>query len=144
VPKSYNHRTHPTKLHRPPPGHCRWCNIPILKADGTINRRRSWCSQRCVGEYLLRTRPEVMRQHIFFRDEGVCAMCHTAHRYNNADWQADHVVPLFMAYGDASFWEPENLQILCTDPCHKIKTKSDRDRYSFVAKMSRTKPNRPA
>jgi 5-methylcytosine-specific restriction endonuclease McrA len=67
------------------------------------------------------------------------------HRYNNADWQADHVLPLFMAFGDPPFWDPENLQILCTDPCHKIKTADDRAKYSFVAGgREKRKRNRPA
>lgn len=116
----------------------------MYRADGKLNLRRNWCGQRCVGEYLLRTDAKMMRQHVFFRDNGVCAMCKTEHRYNNADWQADHIVPLFMAYGDPSFWEPENVQILCTDPCHKLKTKNDAAKYGFVAKMARGKPpNRP-
>lgn len=139
TPVSYNHRTHPSKLRRSAPGHCRWCNVAILKADGTLNLRRSWCGQRCVTEYLLRTDPKVMRQHIFFRDDGVCAMCKTKHPYNNGDWEADHEMPLFLAYGDPAFWEPENLQILCKDPCHKIKTQADRIRYGFVTKLAKGK-----
>jgi 5-methylcytosine-specific restriction endonuclease McrA len=134
---SYNHRTHPSKLNRPPPGRCRWCLAVILRADGTVNRRKSWCSLRCVGEYLLRTDPKVYRQHIFFRDNGVCAACGVQHRYNNADWQADHILPLFMAFADSAAWDPENLQILCTDPCHKIKSADDRAKYGFVLEAER-------
>jgi 5-methylcytosine-specific restriction endonuclease McrA len=75
-----------------------------------------------------------MRQHVFFRDDGVCGMCGTKHRYNNADWEADHIEPLFTAFGDASYFEPENVQILCHDPCHKIKSAADREKYGFLMK----------
>jgi 5-methylcytosine-specific restriction endonuclease McrA len=146
MPPSYNHRTHPSKLTRPPPGYCRWCALPILKVDGTINRRRSWCSQQCVGEYLLRTDAKMYRQHIFFRDDGVCARCNKKHRYNNGDWQADHILPLAIAFGDPAFWDPENLQLLCTDPCHKEKSAEDRTKYSFIWEAERKRrlaaPNR--
>lgn len=55
-------------------------------------------------------------------------------------WEADHIIPLFMAFGDWSFWEPENLQILCKDPCHKAKSKSDMARYGFVIERKNKKP----
>lgn len=139
------HRIHPSKLRRAPPGICTWCLQPILRADGTVNRRRRWCSQACVGHYLLRTDSKVWRQHIFFRDEGICAGCGKQHRYNNADWEADHIEPLFMAYADPSYWEPENLQILCTAPCHKTKSANDMARYGWVLEKERkAKLNRPA
>lgn len=81
----------------------------------------------------------MMRQHIFFRDDGVCAACGKKHRYNNADWQADHIQPLFLAYGDWAFWEPDNLQILCHDPCHKAKSKDDMAKYGFTLKLSKNR-----
>lgn len=138
------HRIHPSKLLRAPPGICTWCIQPILRADGTVNRRRRWCSQTCVGHYLLRTDPKVWRQHIFFRDDGFCADCGKQHRYNNGDWQADHIQPLFLAFGAAEFWEPENLQILCTDPCHKKKSADDMKKYGFVLDRARKRPGRTA
>lgn len=82
----------------------------------------------------------MMRQHVFFRDDGVCAECNKQHKYNNSDWEADHREPLFMAFGDASYWEPENVQLLCTSPCHKQKTKSDMEKYGFVLKLARNRP----
>ncbi|USN15529.1 HNH nuclease [Brevundimonas phage vB_BpoS-Kikimora] len=133
LPVSYNHRTHPSKITRQPPGHCRWCGVKIFKVDGvTLNLRRSWCGQTCVNQYLLRSDPKVMRQHVFLRDEGKCAKCGKVWNRLSDKWQADHVVPLFLAFGDWSFWEPENVQILCTDPCHKEKSASDMARYGFV------------
>lgn len=42
-----------------------------------------------------------------------------------------------MAFGNPDFWEPENVQVLCSDPCHKAKSKSDMEKYGFVLKMSK-------
>lgn len=65
-----------------------------------------------------------MRRHIFFRDGGKCACCPTTFISVHAAWEADHIKPLVSANGDPSFWEPENLRLLCV-PCHVIKTKGD-------------------
>lgn len=74
-----------------------------------------------------------MRQHVFFRDQGYCAACGKKHPYNNNDWQADHILPLFMAFGDPAFWEPENVVILCLE-CHKHKSNADRIKYGTSVK----------
>jgi hypothetical protein len=134
-----SHRTHPSKVRRVPPGYCRWCAKPIYKVDGTLSLSRSWCGPRCVTEYLLRTDSKVMRQHVFFRDQGRCAACGIEHRNNNSDWEADHILPLFTAMGDSSYWEPENVQILCVDPCHRTKTASDRVKFGHFMKKSTPK-----
>lgn len=139
-PARVTHRTHPRKAKKPGRGTCTWCLKPILRPDGSQNMRRTFCDQVCVSAYLLRTDPKVMRQHIFVRDDGRCARCGTVWAYNSADWEADHVEPLREAYGDPRFWEPENLQILCNDPCHKDKTREDRARYGW----GRRKPARKA
>lgn len=137
VPSSYDHRTYPGKLIHPAPGHCRWCSQPIFRADGTINRRKTFCGQVCVSHYLLRADPKEMRRHVFFRDQGVCAMCHTRWLYMDDPWEADHMEPLFLAFGDLAYWEPENVQVLCKHPCHKIKSADDMRRYGFVLKLSK-------
>lgn len=85
-----------------------------------------------------------MRQHVFLRDEGYCAHCKKQWKYLSDPWQADHEQPLFMAFGNPDFWEPENVQILCTDPCHKIKSKSDMEKYGFVLKMAKGPKAKPA
>ncbi|AFU86898.1 hypothetical protein Ccr32_gp066 [Caulobacter phage Ccr32] len=132
------HRTYPGKLIAPAPGHCRWCTGPILKPDGSINRRKTFCSQVCVSHYLLRADPAEMRRHVFFRDQGVCAACKKRWLYlDDSGWQADHIEPLFLAFGDLAYWEPENVQVLCTDPCHKQKSADDMRKYGFVLKLTR-------
>lgn len=138
VPSSTTHRTYPGRLLKPAPGSCRWCGVWILKKDGEIDRRRTFCGQTCVTNYLLRSDPSVMRRHVFFRDRGVCGMCGHQHlSLNSRDWQADHIEPLFLAFGDPKFWEPENVQVLCTHPCHKVKSADDMQRYGFAIELAK-------
>lgn len=48
---------------------CRWCGWPVPKG------RRTWCSQTCIDEYLVRKNPGDARNRVFRRDRGVCAVC---------------------------------------------------------------------
>ncbi|MCG8436406.1 MAG: HNH endonuclease, partial [Gammaproteobacteria bacterium] len=50
-------------------GQCRWCGRKPKPP------RRTWCSQECVDEYLIRTDPKVARAKVYGRDRGVCAIC---------------------------------------------------------------------
>lgn len=136
------HRTYPGRIKRPAPGMCRWCGVLIWKPDGMIDRNRTFCGQQCVTNYLLRADPSVMRRHVFFRDQGFCGICGKQHlSLRSKDWQADHMIPLFMAAGDPEFWEPENVQVLCTSPCHHAKSSADRERYAGVrALLKETEP----
>ena len=56
-------------LLKQPKGHCRWCGVPVT------GRRRTWCSDACVAEYMLRASPARLRQALYRRDQGVCAIC---------------------------------------------------------------------
>src|SRR3954468_19686544 len=55
-----------------PPHICHWC---LTSLDG-LSRRRTWCSQSCVDEYLIRSSASYAREKVFERDRGVCARCH--------------------------------------------------------------------
>jgi 5-methylcytosine-specific restriction protein A len=48
---------------------CRWCHGP------TAPPRRTFCSEECVHEWLIRRDPGYVRQEVFKRDKGVCAVC---------------------------------------------------------------------
>lgn len=48
---------------------CRWCKGPIAPP------RRSWCSDACVKEYLIRSSADTLRSAVYERDKGVCACC---------------------------------------------------------------------
>lgn len=48
---------------------CRWCQKPVAPP------RRSWCSDECVKEFLVRNNTASLRAATFKRDRGVCAAC---------------------------------------------------------------------
>lgn len=70
-----------------------------------------------------------MRRHVFFRDEGKCADCGFVHPYLDGEWENDHIIPLMRGLSDPTLFDPENCRILCIEPCHKLKTASDRRKY---------------
>src|SRR5580700_9256900 len=49
---------------------CRWCDLEIL-----AKRRRTFCSDYCVHQHRLRTDPGYLRDQVFARDRGICALC---------------------------------------------------------------------
>ena len=51
-------------------GRCAWCGTTELPKG-----RKSWCSQKCVDEYLMRSSSSGMRAAVYRRDRGVCAIC---------------------------------------------------------------------
>lgn len=50
---------------------CRVCQEEVPKG------RRSFCSDACVHHHKLRTQPQYVRDCLFRRDRGVCAICGT-------------------------------------------------------------------
>lgn len=48
---------------------CRWCRQPVPKG------RKTWCSQQCVDDALIRCQPSYARRKVEERDKGVCAAC---------------------------------------------------------------------
>ena len=48
---------------------CRWCGKRVEPP------RRSWCSQKCVEEYQIRSNPGFARARVWERDRGICALC---------------------------------------------------------------------
>lgn len=108
---------------------CRWCGLLIRDDQGVLDTSKTFCGTPCKTHYQLRADPTKMREHVFFRDAGVCAACGTKHQYLDGDWEADHVKALMVAYGDPEYWEPDNVVILCTKPCHVKKSRQDRQKY---------------
>lgn len=51
-------------------GVCSWCGTDELPKG-----RRSWCSQECVDEYLIRSSSAHVRTLVEKRDGGICADC---------------------------------------------------------------------
>jgi hypothetical protein len=50
---------------------CRWRRVEVPKG------RRSFCSDACAYEHKLRSDPGYLREQVFQRDFGVCALCGT-------------------------------------------------------------------
>jgi 5-methylcytosine-specific restriction endonuclease McrA len=55
--------------HDPAQRRCQWCGGPVPKG------RRTFCSEECVDELLIRTRPEYARRKVLERDHGICSTC---------------------------------------------------------------------
>lgn len=119
---------------------CRWCRLEILAP-----RRRTFCSEFCVHQWRLRTDPGYLRDQVFARDQGVCAMCATdtvaAYRQlkrsrgkaraealamwglesvgaRRSLWDADHILAVAEGGGQCDL---DNLRTLCL-PCHREVT----------------------
>ena len=135
VPKGQNGR-----------GLCRWCQLEVPP------RRFTFCSEWCVHEWRLRTDPGYLRDQVFARDKGKCALCGVDARTAYFDlkrsrgthrikmlarwglksinrkslWDADHVVPVVEGGGECDL---ANLRTLCVI-CHRQQTLELRRRIS--------------
>jgi 5-methylcytosine-specific restriction protein A len=115
---------------------CRWCDLEIL-----ARRRRTFCSDYCVHQHRLRTDPGYLRDQVYARDRGICALCQadTVAIYaalkrsrgaarvaglslyglrsigsRKSLWDADHILPVAEGGGQCDL---DNLRTLCL-PCH--------------------------
>src|SRR4051794_25196836 len=92
------------------PAVCRWCGGAVPP------KRFTFCSPVCVHEWKLRTDPGYLREKVFERDRGVCALCgldteqirkdkrkldYKARKQFEKDWglrrslwDADHILPV--------------------------------------------------
>jgi 5-methylcytosine-specific restriction enzyme A len=127
---------------------CRWCELEVL-----AKRRRTFCSDYCVHQWRLRTDPGYLRDQVFARDHGICAVCQidTIAAYNalkrargpariaglhlygmksittrRSLWDADHIRPVAEGGGQCDL---DNLRTLCL-LCHREATTQLRIRLS--------------
>lgn len=142
----------PGELPRGPGGRplCRWCSLEVPKG------RRTFCSEWCVNEWRLRTDPGYLREQVFARDGGVCALCgiDTVAEFNRIRrlrgerrrlalkewglrgmsrtslWDADHIVPVVEGGGECDL---SNLRTLCLK-CHREVTDALRKRQKQEAR----------
>ena len=127
---------------------CRWCNLEVPQ------RRFTFCSDWCVHEWRLRTDPGYLREQVFVRDRGRCAMCRTdahaayaelkrargVHRLKLLErwglkrltrrslWDADHIIPVVEGGGECDL---HNLRTLCLI-CHRTQTSELRRRLASL------------
>jgi len=125
---------------------CRWCNLEVPA------RRSTFCSDWCVHEWRLRSDPGYLRDQVFLRDRGICALCladaraayfdlkraRGAHRARllahwglsrisrKTLWDADHILPVAEGGGECDL---QNIRTLCLI-CHRRKTAELRLRLS--------------
>ena len=119
---------------------CRWCGGAVQ------GRRVTFCSAACVHEWRLRTDPSYLREQVFARDRGVCAVCGTdtetlrkgkrkldwrSRREFEREWggrrnlwDADHIVPVVEGGGECDL---SNMRTLCLK-CHQAATAELRKR----------------
>jgi 5-methylcytosine-specific restriction enzyme A len=121
---------------------CRWCNLEVPRG------RLTFCSEWCVEEWKLRSDPGHLREKVFQRDRGVCALCgldcitelHRIKRLRGAArskasaewglrgrksiWDADHVIPVVEGGGECDL---SNMRTLCLK-CHREHTAELRGR----------------
>ncbi len=120
---------------------CRWCLLEILS-----RRRRTFCSEFCVHQWRLRSDPGYLREQVFARDRGICAVCRAdtiaifaalrrargqaqsaglrlygmaTIRSRRSLWDADHIVPVAEGGGQCAL---DNLRTLCL-VCHREQTR---------------------
>lgn len=125
---------------------CRWCQLEVLN-----RRRRTFCSDYCVDQWRLRTDPGYLRERVFLRDHGICAVCKTdtnavysaLKRARGAArvaglrlygmktitsrrtlWDADHILPVAEGGGQCDL---DNIRTLCV-LCHREATAQLRQR----------------
>ena len=128
---------------------CRWCNLEVPLG------RFTFCSDWCVHEWRLRTDSGYLRERVFERDSGVCALCGVdtkaayldlkrsrgSHRLKLLErwglsritrktlWDADHIVPVAEGGGQCDL---DNLRTLCLI-CHREQTRHLRQRLAEAA-----------
>src|ERR1700685_563055 len=121
---------------------CRWCNLEVPPG------RLTFCSQWCVEEWRLRSDPGHLRDRVFQRDRGMCAVCgincvaelgrvkklrgaervravaEWGLRGRKTLWDADHIVPVAEGGGECDL---SNMRTLCLK-CHRAHTAELRER----------------
>ncbi len=151
---------HRPDLRRGPAGLplCRWCDLEIL-----ARRRRTFCSDFCVHQWRLRSDPGYLRDQVFARDRGRCAVCAAdtiaifaalkrargsareeglrvygmrSMSSRRSLWDADHIVPVAEGGGQCDL---DNIRTLCL-LCHREETARLRKRLRAARTMLRTSP----
>jgi 5-methylcytosine-specific restriction enzyme A len=121
---------------------CRWCSLEVPPG------RLTFCSQWCVEEWKLRSNPGHLRDRVFERDRGVCAVCGIdcvaewarLKKLRGAAkgravcewglggrktlWDADHILPVAEGGGECDL---SNMRTLCLK-CHRVQTSELQER----------------
>lgn len=116
----HGHRTWQRSEHvKPRRKVCRWCGSTNLGP-----RRRSFCSEACVEEFMIRSDSGYARGKVLRRDEWRCVQCCAT------GTDCDHIVPVSEGGGCCGL---DNLRILCS-ACHGRVTGELRKRLNRKAR----------
>jgi 5-methylcytosine-specific restriction endonuclease McrA len=61
-----------TSLRAKKEGLCRWCGLDVKRLS---TKRRTFCSDECVHEFMVRSDPGYARKETYKRDKGICQIC---------------------------------------------------------------------
>jgi hypothetical protein len=111
-------------------GTCRFCGDPVIE-NGVVNTRKHW-HYDCAMLWLVMNNPTEARKYVHQRDCYTCQHCGYDNRWGT--FQVDHIKPLYEANGDATYWQPDNLTLLCVE-CHQEKTNTDMVRWRARKKL---------
>jgi 5-methylcytosine-specific restriction endonuclease McrA len=123
---------------------CRQCSVEVAPP------RRTFCSDRCVDEWKIRTQPGFAKLKVFERDEGICQLCRVdcvsarvrqrlergervSKSLKGQGWHMDHIVPVAEGGGSCGL---DNLRTLCI-PCHRIVTADLKRRLALKRRRAR-------
>jgi len=128
---------------------CRYCSLEVPAG------RLTFCSDWCVHEWRIRSNPGYLREQVYARDRGVCAVCQIdcaaewirlkrargsarvrawagwgiRSGQRQSLWDADHILPVVEGGGECDL---SNLRTLCLK-CHRAATAALRERRRSVA-----------
>lgn len=93
-------------------------------------KQKKWASRECNdnayrGFSIVKGNNGSIRAQVLERDGGFCVSCGV----HDENWQADHIIPVFMGGGACDL---DNFQTLCED-CHKERTAHQASQRSLIS-----------
>mgnify|MGYP001944776561 CR=1 FL=1 len=84
--------------------------FPLCRMCGTrmTDKRRTFCSPRCVRDFKMKTDWQRVRDVVYIRDGGICMKC--GKRVVKDEFHVDHIIPISVG-GDE--WDLSNLELSC-------------------------------
>lgn len=93
---------------------CRTCRKPLN------SKRKTFCNQRCIRDFFMKTDWKRVQKVIYARDGGICMKC--GKEVSKDNFHVDHIVPVSKG-GDE--WDLENLELSCPECNLKKGAKED-------------------
>lgn len=94
---------------------CRMCGVILT------DKRRTFCSPRCIRDFKMVTDWERVREVVYVRDGGICMKC--GKEVSKDEFHVDHIIPISVG-GDE--WDLSNLELSCPTCNLKKGAKTER------------------